>query len=191
MIASEQTLLDHVAAHAGEGAEIASVIEDVLASIDPATDLLVRELIAGELPPRFAQVVRRRGGKRLLLRGPRLEVAASVCHALAEELSDDAVAALSRALPDPLAGWLVADAPEGREPAMVEPHRTTTLAEGRPGSRAPLDEARPRGGQAGSVADEDPHANTKLSSSAGTTQERDHDTLADGHPGSDRPLAGR
>lgn len=191
MIASEETLLDHVAAHAGEGTDVMAVLEDVLASLDPTTDVILRELIASELPPRLAQIVRRRAGKRLVLRGPRLEAAASVCHALAEELSDDAVVALSSSLPEPLAGWLVADAPEGREPAAIEPHRTTTLAEGRAGSLAPVDEARPPGAQAGSVADEDPHADTKLSSSPGTTQEREHDTLADGRPGSERPLAGR
>lgn len=191
MIASEQTLLDHVGAHAGEGVEVASVVEDVLASLDPSLDVLLRELIASELPLRLAQIVRRRARKRLVLRGSRLEAAASVCRALAEEMSDDAVAALRRGLPDPLADWLVPGAPEGHEPAVVEPQRTTTLAEGRPGSLRPIDEAHPRGAQAGSVGDEDPHAATKLSSSSGLTQEREHDTLAEGRPGSDRPIGGR
>lgn len=44
--------------------------------------------------------------------------------------------------------------------------------------------------QSESVAkSENPHADTKLSSSHGLTQEREHDTLAEGRPGSKHPLS--
>jgi hypothetical protein len=64
-----------------------------------------------------------------------------------------------------------------------------TLAEGRPGSRHPLSEARSDRSQSESVvATENPHADTKLSSAHGLTQEREGESLATGHSGSDRPL---
>lgn len=187
---SEESLLDHVAGHAGPEVDPGRVVEDVLAAISPALDDASRELVASELPPRFAQIIRRRGGKPLLLRGKRLEVAASACRVLAEELSDEAVEILRRALPPPLSGWLVPGAPEGREPVAVEISHAT-FAEGRPGSASPVAEARRAGAQSASVAEANPHAGTKLSSSSGLTQEREHETLAEGQPGSTRPVSER
>lgn len=56
-----------------------------------------------------------------------------------------------------------------------------TLADGKPGSRHPLSEANPSHGQSHSVAESaNPHADTKLSSSKGTTQEREKEDLAEG-----------
>jgi hypothetical protein len=82
-----------------------------------------------------------------------------------------------------------------REPAgefeyvHLEPGRGT-LAEGRPGSHHPLSEARPERAHSHSVVRADnPHGDTKLSSAVGFTQEREQETLAAGHPGSDRPLS--
>ncbi len=67
-----------------------------------------------------------------------------------------------------------------------------TLAEGRPGSAHPLSEARPERAQSQSVARADnPHGDTKLSSATGLTQEREGETLATGHLGSNRPLSER
>jgi uncharacterized protein (DUF2267 family) len=66
----------------------------------------------------------------------------------------------------------------------------TTLAEGRPGSRHPLADARPEPAQEHSVArNEDPHRATKLSSASGLTQERQRDALATGRPGPRRPIS--
>ena len=120
--------------------------------------------------------------------GPAREVVASVCKVLAEELSDDALELLHRALPGSLADLLVRpDAVELEDhPGLA--HRRDTLAEGRPGSHHPVTEARSDRTQAGSVASDNPHADTKLSASEGTTQEREHETIADGHPES-RPIA--
>lgn len=39
------------------------------------------------------------------------------------------------------------------------------------------------------VKSDNPHGNTKLSSSRGSTQEREHETLAEGQPGSKHPLS--
>jgi hypothetical protein len=39
------------------------------------------------------------------------------------------------------------------------------------------------------AANDNPHGETKLSSSRGTTQEREHETLAEGHPGAKHPLS--
>jgi hypothetical protein len=62
-----------------------------------------------------------------------------------------------------------------------------TLSEGKPGSRHPLSEARLDRAQSNSVARADePHADTKLSSARGLTQERLHETLAVGRPGPKR-----
>ena len=67
----------------------------------------------------------------------------------------------------------------------------STLAEGRPGSEHPISEARPSRAQTHSVAaNDDPHAETKLSSSRGLTQERLDETLAAGRPPTKRSIAG-
>ena len=60
------------------------------------------------------------------------------------------------------------------------PGGTRTLSEGRPGSRKPVSEARPANHQQHSVADDNPHDDTKVSSATGMTQEREHETLAEG-----------
>jgi hypothetical protein len=39
------------------------------------------------------------------------------------------------------------------------------------------------------AANDNPHGDTKLSSSRGTTQEREHETLAEGHPSSKRSIS--
>jgi hypothetical protein len=62
-------------------------------------------------------------------------------------------------------------------------HVLTTLAAGRPGSRHPLSESSPPAGHAHSVAKNgEPHAETKLSSAHGLTQERHDESLATGRP---------
>ncbi|HLM72216.1 MAG TPA: hypothetical protein VK459_05985 [Polyangiaceae bacterium] len=58
------------------------------------------------------------------------------------------------------------------------------------GSGHPLSEARFEPAHTHSVARSDnPHEDTKLSSSRGLTQERLEDTLAEGKPGSDKPIS--
>ncbi|HVK68207.1 MAG TPA: DUF2267 domain-containing protein, partial [Polyangium sp.] len=65
-----------------------------------------------------------------------------------------------------------------------------TLATGRAGSQTPLSEARPERAHGESVVRaENPHGETKLSSSRGLTQEREQETLAEGEPGPLRPVS--
>lgn len=117
------------------------------------------------------------------------EHAQSCCRALAEALDEDARRRLASRLPDELAGLLdvtsagAGVAPGAERGAPRAHRRRSTLSEGRPGSRAPVSEAAPRRAHQDSIArSANPHADTKLSSSPGTTQEREHDTLARGRP---------
>ena len=81
-------------------------------------------------------------------------------------------------------------APPGRARGRhVPPGSGHTLASGRVGSRHPLSEAAPHGHQHSVAESDDPHADTRLSSARGTSQERRGDTLASGIPGSKRPLS--
>jgi uncharacterized protein (DUF2267 family) len=78
------------------------------------------------------------------------------------------------------------------EPASRRRRHRQILAEGRPGSAHPLSEAAPAQGQSHSVAaNPAPHAETKLSTSPGLTQERRDETLAAGKPDSERSIAAR
>jgi hypothetical protein len=111
---------------------------------------------------------------------------------LADALSEDVLTRLRRHMPGDM-GQLFTP-PRAMTSTAAEPHGKhapgpgSTLADGRPGSRHPLSEANPA--HRDSVArSENPHADTKLSSSAGMTQERVSDTLATGKPGSHRPLS--
>ncbi|MDI3290009.1 DUF2267 domain-containing protein [Polyangium sp. 15x6] len=77
-----------------------------------------------------------------------------------------------------------------RRPPEPELGKGNTLATGRPGSQKPLSEARPERAHAESVVrTENPHGETKLSSSRGLTQVREHETLAEGEPGPRRPVS--
>jgi hypothetical protein len=53
-----------------------------------------------------------------------------------------------------------------------------------------VSEARPRRAQPESVATPNPHADAKLSSTAGPLHQRKHETFAEGHPGYTHPIAG-
>jgi uncharacterized protein (DUF2267 family) len=124
------------------------------------------------------------------------EHAQSVCQILGESLEleqreqltshlppDFAELFEPRPIPTPCSRPAHIDAPVG-------PGEGTTLATGRSGSRHPLSEARPENAQTHSVVRSDnPHADTKLSSSQGTTQERLHESLATGTPGPEHPIS--
>jgi uncharacterized protein (DUF2267 family) len=119
-----------------------------------------------------------------------LEHVESVGRALAEVLAHDERVRLRSRLPECLAPLFEfsqqRDEPRRLHGALGVGH---TLAGGRPGSQHPLSQAEPHSAQADSVARaQNPHADTKLSSSRGTTQEREHEDLAEGGPGSSRPL---
>jgi uncharacterized protein (DUF2267 family) len=111
-----------------------------------------------------------------------------VCQVLAESLSPATLRRLRDALPEAMGALFTPREPaEPFEYVHLDPSRRT-LAEGRPGSRHPLSEAHPERAHSHSVARAaNPHEDTKLSSSAGLTQEREHETLATGHPRVLRP----
>lgn len=190
----------HVAAHAGVSQDRArQATAAVLAGFGALLGEPHRRLVADELPPAFAAALL--SGEEPPARiadlacapgeppGRARELVASVCHVLVEELSEEAVDALRGCAPPELAEWLAPVAPERPSDATADAHHET-LAVGRPGSRHPVSEARPRRAQPESVAAPNPHADAKLSSSTGALHERKHETLAEGHPGYAHPIAG-
>ncbi|MCP3142293.1 DUF2267 domain-containing protein [Pyxidicoccus xibeiensis] len=108
-----------------------------------------------------------------------------VCQVLAEALSDGALHQLREALPEPLAALFMPRAHRERfEYVHLDPVHHHTLAEGQPGSQHPVSRARAERAHTHSVARSDePHADTRLSSASGLTQERERETLATAHPG--------
>ncbi|HEX2685159.1 MAG TPA: DUF2267 domain-containing protein [Kofleriaceae bacterium] len=195
------SIVSHVAGHAGvshDRAERATraVLSGLGAYLTPA----YRQLVADELPAPLGAALLDNTGvavpieERVLgpgvTAGRAYELVASVCRVLAEELSTRALLALRAAVPIGIASLLATPSPElaGTPP---DRRRYETLAGGRPGSRHPISDAPPTRWQTGSVSATNPHAETKLSSTPGTTQERRRETFASGRPGSTRSLAGR
>lgn len=200
MMATKESFTFLVAAHAGVSIERASRASDaVLAAIGAYLSAPFLELVAEELPPGLARALRAGSGlaapidERVLdpgaTAGQARELIASVCRALAEDLSNDALTALRRSLPPEIAELLTPPAPEAPRRAAPGAHRET-LAEGRPGSRRSLSEGQSGGAHTDSVRAENPHMATKLSSATGSTQERRGETLAEGHAGPSHRLAG-
>jgi len=184
-----EALVAHVAAHAGVAPTTADfALRTVLAGIGTRLSPSARDLLVDELPSPFAALVNEESvalpiEERLLAKasnvGHARELAASACRVLAEALSREALQALRDALPPSIAAFVTIPAPEyvpGRS------DRPRGIASGHFGSAHPLHEARIERAHTGSVAAANPHDDTKLSSSPGTTQERLHETLAEGHP---------
>lgn len=197
---SADIFIAHVAGHAGISVERTERVTRIVLSglgsyLPPAT----RQWIADELPPPLRRMLEEASGAAAMIErrvldagditaGRARELIASVCRVVAEALSTDAVIALRAAVPASFAALLVAPTP-GLVTRPPESHHNPTLATGRPGSAHPISEAGPRTGQVGSVSEDNPHGETKLSSSPGMTQERRHETFAEGHPGYEHPLA--
>jgi uncharacterized protein (DUF2267 family) len=197
---SADTFIVHVAGHAGVSIERAErVTRVVLSGLGSYLTPAARLFVADELPAPLGLALREVSGVAVPLEervleagitaGRARELVASVCRVLAEELSTDALTALRAGLPPLLAGLLETPA-RGVAMRPTEPRRNATLATGRPGSCHPISESRPIGHQAGSVAEANPHGGAKLSSSLGMTQERRHETFAEGQPGYQRSPGG-
>lgn len=149
--------------------------------------------------PEFYERVRAREGVSLGAAAEHVQVVLSVLGAL---LPDAPRRLLRENLPPKLALRVdeapsaVSEAPPAREPHATPAPRIRaagrTLATGVAGSTRPLSESRPERAHTHSIAREDnPHGDTKLSSARGLTQEREHETLAEGHPGSERPISSK
>ncbi|HEY3448890.1 MAG TPA: DUF2267 domain-containing protein [Myxococcales bacterium] len=154
----------------------------------PLSEALRRRSLPGEYPlsELFQRVAERTGVSLPSAR----EQAISVCLALGDWLDDEVAIHFRERLPSEFAE-LLRPPPRFQQP-IHEHHvlgRDTTLSGGRAGSQHPLSEARPERAHSQSVVrSDDPHADTKLSSARGLTQERVGRTLAQGHSGSDHPL---
>jgi uncharacterized protein (DUF2267 family) len=194
MVLTADDLCAHVASHAGISvAGVESSVRAALSGLGVYLSRSQRQLVADELPPVLAPSLFEIGEdrskpieERVLTPGMSVgrarELVASVCRVLAEELSSEALRALRTSVPAPIAELLeVEPLPLATGIASSRPD---SLASGRPGSHHPLAEARPRDRiQSDSVVASNPHEDSKLSSARGTTQEREHETLAEGQPG--------
>ena len=165
-----------------------------------------REVVARCLPEPAAQVLRRaepfesklalsvigdiasRERISLGLAAEHWDIVASV---ILDVVHQEGRALLARALPELARVLERTELEAGAGRAEFPRHAPDDLAEGHPGSDQPLCAGNPAAlAHRHSVArSSDPHADTKLSSTRGLTQERDEDTLADGKPGSRRPLS--
>lgn len=165
--------------------------------------------ISAHLPPRLAQLLLvgvgrdAHGDVESLVAGvawrenvPRavaLEHVTAACDAIASRLPESVRHRLRADLPREIAALLTESATMTPPAPFTRTRRhppRATLATGRPGSAHPVSEARADSAHAHSVASPDPHADSKLSSARGTTQEQAHDTLAEGVPGPTRTIAG-
>lgn len=146
-------LASHVAMHAGVASPLAEhALRAVATGIGSYLSPAFRQLVAEELPPELAHALEAAVGDKRpiedrvrvvgLTPGEIRELIASVCRVLAEELSDDAVRALTASVPGDIATLFVPSSPA--VPRVSPIHR-----------------------QADSVAELDPHGDIKLSSSRG------------------------
>jgi len=141
----------------------------------------------------FCDRVARREGVSL---GFGREHAEAVCQVIGEALEPEQRTRLTSHLPPDFAALFeprTTPMPPAR-PAHIDPPVTLgegrTLATGRFGSRHSLSEGHPDRAQTHSVVrSENPHADTKLSSSEGTTQERLEESLATGRPGPEHSVS--
>jgi uncharacterized protein (DUF2267 family) len=181
-----------VEAHAGIDRHAAErAVRATLASVAEALSSDEADALSRELSPDLRPLVQRHAlglpldrsaffaevaARESVEVGFAVEHAECVCSALAERMSPDLRERLQRHLP------LLASLFELRDetPADIPPLvHGSTLASGRPGSRHPLSEARPERAQSQSVARSDnPHADTKLSSSRGVAEDREGRTIA-------------
>ena len=201
-----EELLSDVAEHTGQAGtqDAERTVRAVLEILSERLSWPVIEAVADDLPGALTAGLRegvdrqdfdlaefqaRVGDRMRVPLGRAVELTGVVCQFLSQALSPGTLHRLREELPEPM-GVLFSPCESGErfEPVHLEPSRGT-LAEGRPGSTHPLSEARPERAQSQSVARTDnPHGETKLSSATGLTQEREGETLATGHLGSNRPL---
>lgn len=128
--------------------------------------------------------------------GMAVEHAVVVCQVLGEALDVETRERLASALPAALAEQLVPRArpapPDPRHPHPAPPGSGHTLADGRPGSHAPVSESSAEQTHRGSVASSaagSPDARHAHTLSSGHPRTRERHSLADGKPGSDRPIS--
>ncbi len=115
-----------------------------------------------------------------------------VCGILGELLSEELAIRVERAVSPSIAALMKAAGRElGEPPPHAVPHtpRHHSLATGRPGSDHPLATSAPQEAQSEAAGARNPHADTKLSSARGETQEREEESLANARPRTEREIA--
>lgn len=176
---------------------VISVLLEQLSVTDRAwlLSLLPNELVGTTTPMHLTQrpadglrdFIDRVAAREGLDPGTAREHTQSVCSALAEPLVDEERTRLLARLPDPLTVLFalpLTSATHAPRVARSSSRPRRTLSEGRPNSGKPLSEAALPDGQQHSLArNGNPHADTKLSTAAGTTQEREDETLSRGRRG--------
>lgn len=182
--------------------EARTLIQAVFQVLGELLPGVARRPIAAQLPPGLAsaleaepstdfdapELYRRVAQLTGLPEGFAVEQTQIACQLLAEALNGEGRAQLHKHLPVDIAALCVPRETSGPAPEHRRPGHGHTVASGRGGSRHPVSEGRP-GPQADSVASPNPHGDTKLSSAAGLTQEREHESVAEGTVGSTRPLS--
>jgi len=161
-----------------------AVSRAVLGAIGRSLSRPARELLDEELDPVLGRWLGIDTGRPLgdklaafgLREGRATEVIASVCRVLALELSNEALAWMRRELPAELAQMMVPPTIGGMRSTRRHPRH---LAEAHPGEHG-VAEAAPPDRQHETITAPNPHADSKLSSAHGMTQEREHETLAEG-----------
>lgn len=206
----ETRFIEEVRAHIATTDEgnLAKAVQATLGALGAMVGHAHRAAIAGALPEALARPFRdahyeaaldrdgfvsRVAASEHVPEGRAIEHATAVLAALGGAIEEDVRHLLEAELPADVREW-VRPRRESRPPPRAphassreDPHR---LADGQAGSRNPISEAAPHDVHSGSVAaSPDPHADTKLSSARGTTQEREGDTLAEGVAGSERPVS--
>ena len=202
----ESSLVERVRVRAGFAgrAETLRAVRATLMAIGERLSDDERALLAREVPGAFARALDRVAylgdfdSEELYARVARheavglgfaVEHAQIVCEVLGELMAAEPARRLRRALGVSIASLFDAH-PEVPEIPRSVSAAGSTLATGRAGSGHPLSESRPDRAQASSVArGGNAHGETKLSSAQGPTQERLHETLASGRPGSTHPIA--
>ena len=115
-----------------------------------------------------------------------------VCGALGELLPEEVAIRVEKALEPSIAALFQPVPRDVGEPPPYELAYSPehhTLATGRPGSGHPIATSAPKSAQTESIAAENPHGDTKLSTAHGETQEREEESLATSHPRTDREIS--
>ena len=204
----EQDLLGRISDLGGLKAPDASLAaRATLAALGERIEYEKRSVITRELPDELATIFRARKyrgtfglteffarvrSREKVSLGFAREHAEVVCRVLGELLSEAATHTLDRVLPEPFAALFRTPNP-GESPAdyrVARSARHHTLATGAPGSLHPVSESRPRDASGHSVAERNPHGETKLSSATGLTQERLDQSLATAKPDERRKISG-
>jgi uncharacterized protein (DUF2267 family) len=203
-----EQFVDRASLHAGlsDRGRAESMVRAVIEALGELIDHVHREELAAHLPAPVAQMLRRHapdpeldemGFVRRVSSGVpepdslALEHATAVLEAFAAELAPEIRRTLVAQLPEGVREWLRPRFASSAPPPPAGPGTGHRLADGRSGSSHPISEAAPKRAQSGSVArSADPHADTRISSATGMTQEREHEDLAEVKPGSKRWISG-